>query len=1760
MSLGTIRPNLYKGNAEDIKDSIMRESNLNISKSALFIFSFLVVSSFLVSGAFAAVLVNLNDTTGNRIVSGTQATVTLAFNITNQPSASNAIYMVNITNATDVTGTYHGYRITGANSCTIGTNAVNCTGLASGGLASNISAGGSAQINLTVVTPPTGTKGAANWTVQVTDTDGTSVGTTTNHYVYSMNLNNGDIGFDIRDELGNVSTGATIEVYNAGGGLTWDAWPENVQTDNAGGTGAVNGADDFSDGLLFFGAGQNFTAGGTGSFNYNVTKDGFVNRTTTGATFDNAAANGYKPTGQLYGIKITVQDELGNPLSGFTVNVTDLPLIYGTISDNSTSTPNATLGNAQYFALPTRFDNVSFVVTRAGFLDNSTFNNNTSPTWSLNKSGPQTVGNGTYVMFYVLKVTVQDELGTGLLASQPTFFINQTIKTAPNQTSSNVAYFSINPLGSLGPDPARGLNISANRTGYINTTATNITLNTTTQALATLQLPFTLKVIARDERSSAAAAIFNSGVTIRLNSSDSTANSTSTNNYYYNISDVVVNVSVYKAGYINSTNNTQVLLNGTTQAVVVTGLNYSVRVTEVCNELEVGAATHCFPMDGTQALFTLPGWTGLNVTYSGGDAYLNATTGSWVVNASVPGFVNKTVTVTTNNSAQARVVFNTTDITAISYRGDALPFTFKVLSIYHELGTRNFTLNTSVQDAPTNLGQAAYFRAGVDVHEQNNNVFYGNLPNSTYAYINATGTSAVTLVAVIANQTFVNRTVAVTPDTTTQQTVLFNGTGINTTDNGGLIARITAGGVKYILNLTVQDELSTLINMNSGVQVTFNNTVLAADTNAASGSGQSYYFTNGTGIGVIPGYVYINVSRPGYINSTAGGATTSIAVNATNGTSRTFTLSFNLKVAAVDEISNAFTASQVNFSINNTNAPAVPSGNSPNTTSGVYAYFALTPNEAASAGSNNGYFINSSVVGYVSNSTNSTNSPLIFVNSTAQALRNVTLYYTIKVPAFGICDQLNVTCFTINGNLDSDGAGGVEATLKGLNNWTTYNSGVAYINATNGTSVTLRVFARGYVNTTVTVITNTTNQTIVVFNTSASDPAAALSYHVNASALNFSVRVRSICDQLNYTCFTINGSNLAVGAAGINISGAYFSASVNTTRYDNTNKIAYLAVPGSSAANLVAFSPGYINSTQSITPTPASAQVDAAWNSTIYGLNYSVRITAQNELGNSSNMDSAVALSRNMSGGGATSTELIENKTFFRSSLTSNVYYVNATTNSVSETGGANITVKRDGYINTSTANFPLNTSAQATYTLQMPFSVKITTTDHLGNSYTGATVQLRDGGNNIFTVNDGNATVDVIFHSIAGTNTSGSLGDHNGVDGTFYLPFNQSNITNNVVVTIIANRNGYSDSPWTGQSLGYATQLSITSANSRDTTIPVAASSVTATIQNTDTREVRITWTASTSSNVPSYRVYRNTTLVGTSTTTSYTDYPNAGIFIYNVTAVHNNGNLAATNGTASAITLGELTAPTITITSPASGANFTSQTPTISFTVEDNAGGVGVNITSIAVNISGSPAFDSTGNCTTSNDAMKYTCSYTAASLTDAVNHTISIAAKDKFGNIATNATRNFGVNTLAGVTATLNTSDTSAVADNTYANGWSFTFNITLGSTTTNSTSVNATAVRVANWTRVGGTETITTAGNTYMSYRMSNGTAATYYVSQNYNTTDTIYPLQDLDLQSQAINGTVTIYVKIPASTTPGTYTTTFTFGSWSVGLAAGGNPT
>ena len=93
----------------------------------------------------------------------------------------------------------------------------------------------------------------------------------------------------------------------------------------------------------------------------------------------------------------------------------------------------------------------------------------------------------------------------------------------------------------------------------------------------------------------------------------------------------------------------------------------------------------------------------------------------------------------------------------------------------------------------------------------------------------------------------------------------------------------------------------------------------------------------------------------------------------------------------------------------------------------------------------------------------------------------------------------------------------------------------------------------------------------------------------------------------------------------------------------------------------------------------------------------------------------------------------------------------------------------------------------------------------------------------------------------------------------------------------------------------------------------------------------------------------------------------------------------------------------------------------------------------------------------------------------------------------------------------------------------------------------------------WCLVGsdcvGNNKITISGNAIMNYTTQNGTTILYNVRNNYNETELIYPLFDIEGTS-GTQGNVTIYVKIPTSTNAGSYSTTFAAGLYSVPVTGG----
>ena len=243
--------------------------------------------------------------------------------------------------------------------------------------------------------------------------------------------------------------------------------------------------------------------------------------------------------------------------------------------------------------------------------------------------------------------------------------------------------------------------------------------------------------------------------------------------------------------------------------------------------------------------------------------------------------------------------------------------------------------------------------------------------------------------------------------------------------------------------------------------------------------------------------------------------------------------------------------------------------------------------------------------------------------------------------------------------------------------------------------------------------------------------------------------------------------------------------------------------------------------------------------------------------------------------------------------------------------------------------------------------------------------------------------------------------------------------------------------------------------------------------------------------------------------------------------------------------------TTPKVIIVSPDNGTTSSSTQPTMQFRVLDEATGTGINVSSISVfNFSSTGAqtnaanlnFDPSNNCTSVNGIFEYSCVFTSnASLRDTTRNNFSISVGDKAGNVRVNTT-NFTVDSTATITASLITIIRDvAVANNSYEGGWAFRFNISTG------TAGNATRLKMANWTLSGSSSTVIAIhDNVVMNYTDTQGNARTYNVTNTYNESAAVFGLQDLDATA-GTQANVSVFVKIPAGTQSGSYSTTFAFG-------------
>ena len=146
----------------------------------------------------------------------------------------------------------------------------------------------------------------------------------------------------------------------------------------------------------------------------------------------------------------------------------------------------------------------------------------------------------------------------------------------------------------------------------------------------------------------------------------------------------------------------------------------------------------------------------------------------------------------------------------------------------------------------------------------------------------------------------------------------------------------------------------------------------------------------------------------------------------------------------------------------------------------------------------------------------------------------------------------------------------------------------------------------------------------------------------------------------------------------------------------------------------------------------------------------------------------------------------------------------------------------------------------------------------------------------------------------------------------------------------------------------------------------------------------------------------------------TSY-NQPN-GYYNVTVEATNTAGTQATADGTdldGLQLVVKETVAPVITIISPSNGARVTNSNQPVTFTVTDEAGGSGVNLDSVTVELDNVPA--SAGEVTHTAVTNGYSFTYTPASPMGDGSHTVTVNAADNDGNNAVEKSTTFTVDTV-------------------------------------------------------------------------------------------------------------------------------------------------
>jgi len=152
------------------------------------------------------------------------------------------------------------------------------------------------------------------------------------------------------------------------------------------------------------------------------------------------------------------------------------------------------------------------------------------------------------------------------------------------------------------------------------------------------------------------------------------------------------------------------------------------------------------------------------------------------------------------------------------------------------------------------------------------------------------------------------------------------------------------------------------------------------------------------------------------------------------------------------------------------------------------------------------------------------------------------------------------------------------------------------------------------------------------------------------------------------------------------------------------------------------------------------------------------------------------------------------------------------------------------------------------------------------------------------------------------------------------------------------------------------------------------------------------------------------------------------------------------ATLGTSLRLRVLELSAPTISITTPTGGQYFGTASPELKFTVKDDANGSGVAINTLKITVDGTTYTNTSSGVTVTTTTNGYSVTCVPTTLKDG-SHTFKVEIEDNDGNSATSSAISFITDTIA---PTLNVTNPAT------SGGYVANASLTVTGTTSDSTS--------------------------------------------------------------------------------------------------------